>query len=241
MRSAQVEPLTAKANPSTQPPHYLTPPPPLEQNPSVSPQEPRPKETVWARLFRGPRSYPMIVAAAAAVTGLVVAAVAGLASGGDSLGKHTAVVVATQAITPGEPIDASNTEVRKYPALTLPEGSVSALGGGEVASAGIFPGDVVTTARLGGLQIGNRTEVAIPAQTALPSLEPGDLVDVLVTLEVANGLGNPNQATLVVATDALVTHTADTAVTIAVTSQELLPVASAVIHGSITLALVERR
>ncbi len=197
--------------------------------------------TLRTRLMSSRRSYAVVVAAAAAVTGLIVAAVAGLASGGSSLGKSTAVVVATKAISAGEPLNAVNTEIRKYPLHTLPQDSVAGLTGSEIASAGLYPGDVITTARLGGLQIGNRTEVAIPAHTALPSLEPGDLVDVLVTLPVGNDLGGQTQATLTVATSALVTHTADQAVTIAVTKKELLPVASAVVQGSITLALVERR
>ncbi|MXW41983.1 MAG: hypothetical protein F4Z91_02665 [Acidimicrobiia bacterium] len=199
------------------------------------------KGSVWARIPGGRHSYWMVVAAAAAITGLIVAAVVGLADSGSSLGKRTSVVVATQAIAAGERVDETNTEVRQYPALSLPDGSVAALGGGEVASAGLYVGDVVTTARLGGLQIGDRTEVAIPAHTALPSLTTGDLVDVLVTLAVSDELGSQNGATLIVATAAIVTHTAVDAITIAVTDQELLPVVSAVIQGTITLALVERR
>ncbi|MCY3635360.1 MAG: hypothetical protein OXH23_07130, partial [bacterium] len=67
----------------------------------------------------------------------------------------------------------------------------------------------------------------------------GDLVDVLVTLPIPDDSGIQTQATLTVATTAVVTDTAEHAVTIAVTEQELLPVASAVIQGSITLALVQ--
>lgn len=192
-----------------------------------------------ARLPGGRRSYWLVVAVAAAITGLVVAAIAGLAGGGPSLGELTPVVVATQPIEAGEPLNAENTEARQYPALTLPLDALGALAGDEVASAALHPGDMVTAARLGGLPIGDRTEVAIPAHTALPPLAPGDLVDVLVTLPIPGDGDTQSQATLTVATAAVVTDKAEHAVTIAVTEQELLPVASAVIQGSITLALVQ--
>lgn len=176
---------------------------------------------------------------AAAITGLVVAAIAALAGDDSSLGELTPVIVAIQPIEAGEPLNGKNTEARRYPALTLPTGAVAALIGDEVASGALHPGEVVAEARLGGLPIGDRTEVAIPAHTALPPLAPGDLVDVLVTLPIPDDSGTPAQATLTVATAAVVTDTAEHAVTIAVTEPELLPVASAVIQGSITLALVQ--
>ena len=192
-----------------------------------------------ARLPGGRRSYWLVVAAAAAITGLVVAAIAGLAGDDASLGELTPVIVAIRPIEAGEPLTMDNTEVRRYPALTLPTGAVAAFVGDEVASSALHPGEVVTEARLGGLPIGDRTEVAIPAHTALPPLAPGDLVDVLVTLPIPDDSGIQTQATLTVANAAVVTDTAEHAVTIAVTNEELLPVASAVIQGSITLALVQ--
>ena len=195
--------------------------------------------SLLTRLPGGRRSYWIVVAIAAAITGLVVAAIAGLAGGGPSLGEPTPVIVATRSIEAGEQLSGQNTEARRHPALTLPSGAVAVLVGDEVASAAIHTGEVVTAARLGGLPIGDRTEVAIPAHTALPPLAPGDLVDVLVTLPLPSDGGTQSQATLTVATAAVVTDTAEHAVTIAVTTQELLPVASAVIQGSITLALVQ--
>lgn len=195
--------------------------------------------SILARLPGGRRSYWVVVAAAAGITGLVVAAIAGLASGGPAWGEPTSVVVATQAIEAGQPLNEINTETRRYPALVLPPDSLGALAGDEVASAALHIGDVVTEARLGGLSIGNRTEVAIPAHTALPPLAPGDLVDVLVTLPIFDEGGAQSQATLTVAAAAVVTDTAEHATTIAVTESELLPVASAVIQGSVTLALVQ--
>lgn len=195
--------------------------------------------SLLARLPGGRRSYWLVVAAAAALTGLVVALMATLAGGGPSLGDLTPVVVATAPIEAGQPLSEQNTEARRYPALTLPTDAVAALGGEEVASAALYPGDVVTEARLGGLPIGNRTEVAIPAHTALPPLAPGDLVDVLVTLPITDEGGAQTQATLTVASAAVVTDTAEHAITIAVVESELLPVASAVIQGSVTLALVQ--
>ena len=195
--------------------------------------------SLLARLPGGRRSYWIVVAAAAAVTGLVVAAIAAMAGGGPSLGELTPVIVATQPIEAGDQLSEQNTEARRYPALILPTGAVDALVGDEVASSAIHSGEVVTEARLGGLPIGDRTEVAIPAHTALPPLAPGDLVDVLVTLPLPGDGGTQSQATLTVATAAVVTDTAEHAVTIAVTDQELLPVASAVVQGSVTLALVQ--
>ncbi len=192
-----------------------------------------------ARLPGGRRSYWLVVAVAAGITGLVVAAIAGLAGGGPSLGKLTPVIVATGPIEAGEPLGEQNTEARRYPAQTLPTGAVASLDGDEVASAALHPGEIVTEARLGGLPVGDRTEVAIPAHTALPPLAPGDLVDVLVTLAIDDESGRQTQATLPVAKAAVVTARAEHAVTIAVTDQELLAVASAMIQGSITLALVQ--
>ena len=194
--------------------------------------------SLLARLPGGRRSYWLVVAGAAAITGLVVAAIAGLAGGDSSLGDLTPVVVVTEPIEPGQPVDEHNTEPRRYPVLTLPPNAVGTLSGDEVASATLLPGDMVTTTRLGGLPTGNRTEVAIPAHTALPPLTPSDRVDVLVTLPITDQSGTETQATLTVATAAIVTNKADHAITIAVTEEELLPVASAVIQGSVTLALV---
>lgn len=195
--------------------------------------------SLLSRLPGGRRSYWLVVAVAAAITGLVVAAVAGLAGGGPSLGELTPVIVATRPVEAGEQLSGQNTQARQHPALTLPTGAVAALLGDEVASSAIHTGEVVTEARLGGLPTGDRTEVAIPAHTALPPLAPGDRVDVLVTLPLPGDGSAQAQATLTVATAAVVTNTAEHAVTIAVTEQELLPVASAVIQGSITLALVQ--
>ena len=195
--------------------------------------------SLLARLPGGRRSYWLVVAAAAAITGLVVAAIAGMAGGGPSLGELTPVVVATQTIEAGQLLDEANTETRRYPAQVLPPDTVSALIGDEVASAALHVGDVVTAARLGGIPIGDRTEVAVPAHTAMPPLAAGDRVDVLVTLPVSDESGAQTPATLTVASAAVVTDKAEHAVTIAVTEQELLPVASAVIQGSVTLALVQ--
>ena len=195
--------------------------------------------SLLARLPGGRRRYWLVVAAAAGITGLAVAAIAGMAGGGPSWGEPTPVVVATQAIEAGQPLDAGNTETRRYPAQVLPPDAISALAGDEVASAAFQVGDVVTAARLGGIPIGNRIEVAVPAHTAMPLLAPGDQVDVLVTLPISDESGLQTQATLTVATAAVVTAQAEHAVTIAVTERELLPVASAVIQGSITLALVQ--
>ena len=194
--------------------------------------------SLLARLPGGRRSYWLVVAAAAGITGLAVAAVAGLAGGEPSLGEPTTVVVATQAIEAGQPLDEGNTETRRYPAQVLPPDAILALTGNEVASDALHVGDVVTAARLGGIPIGNRIEVAVPAHTAMPPLAPGDRVDVLVTLPISDESGLQTQATLTVANAAVVTAQAEHAVTIAVTDRELLPVASAVIQGSITLALV---
>ena len=191
-----------------------------------------------SRLPGGRRSYWLVVAAAAGITGLAVAAIAGLAGGGPSLGQLTPVVVATQSIESGQPLGDANTETREYPALVLPPDAVSYLTGSEVTSAALHIGDVVTAARLGGIPIGNRIEVAVPAHTAMPPVAAGDQVDVLVTLPISDESGMQTQATLTVATAAVVTDQGEHAVTIAVTDQELLPVASAVIQGSITLALV---
>ena len=195
--------------------------------------------SLLARLPGGRRSYWLVVVAAAGITGLAVAAIAGMAGGGPSLGELTPVIVATRSIEAGEPLTMDNTEARRYPALTLPTGAVAALVGGEVTSAALHPGEVVTAARLGGLPIGDRIEVAVPAHTAMPPLAPGDRVDVLVTLPISDESGFQTQATLTVANAAMVTAQAEHAITIAVTDRELLPVASAVIQGSITLALVQ--
>lgn len=195
--------------------------------------------SLLARLPGGRRSYWLVVAGAAAITGLAVAAVAGMAGGGPSLGELTPVVVATQTIEAGQALDEENTETRRYPALVLPSDAKSALTGNEVASAALHVGDMVTAARLGGIPIGDRIEVAVPAHTAMPPLAPGDRVDVLVTLPISDESGTQTQATLTVANAAVVTARAERAITIAVTDQELLPVASAVIQGSITLALVQ--
>ena len=195
--------------------------------------------SLLARLPGGRRSYWLVVAGAAGITGLAVAAVAGMAGGGPSLGELTPVVVATQTIEAGQPLDEENTETLRYPALVLPPDAKSALTGNEVASAALHVGDMVTAARLGGIPIGDRIEVAVPAHTAMPPLAPGDRVDVLVTLPISDESGAQTQATLTVANAAVVTARAEHAVTIAVTDQELLPVASAVVQGSITLALVQ--
>jgi Flp pilus assembly protein CpaB len=161
----------------------------------------------------------------------------------ESYGARDNVLVVTDPIAPGDSLGPHNVALRPVPSAHVPSGAVTLLPDESVARIDLFPGEVVVESRLAGGGSGlaalvprGSMALAVPAGTALPPLVVGDLVEVIATFAVApQQAGEPSFA---VARSAAVIHVTDQAVTVAVTREEASPVAFALAHGAVTLALV---
>jgi pilus assembly protein CpaB len=126
------------------------------------------------------------------------------------------------------------------PEGVIPPGALSEPPVGRVALVALVPGEVLLDSRVApegltgvaALVPEGWRAVAVPATTvtgAIPVLDIGDRVDVLVTL------GEP--PTVVVADDAVVVDVNDESVTVAVPRDDAPRVAFGVVAGGVTLAL----
>jgi pilus assembly protein CpaB len=159
-------------------------------------------------------------------------------------GESVPVLVATEDLSAGEPLDAGNTRLDHQPAPLVPDGALTGVpDGGRLAEA-VYAGDVIREQRLAPtglsalaarLPSGTRA-MAVPVEPGrVPTLVIGDQVDVLVALSVeAAGEGPPGFA---LATDVVVVDVDDAAVTIAVPVDVAPRLAVAFGAGAVTLAL----
>ncbi len=110
------------------------------------------------------------------------------------------VLVATVEITPGEPLDDTNSEFREYPISVVPQNAVTLPEEyeGLAIKARAFPGDFVTLDKLTKDKAASSaipkgmTVIAIDVDSAMLSgglLSPGDRVDVMVTYQMRTSLG----------------------------------------------------
>lgn len=202
-------------------------------------------------LRRRPRLWWALVAVLALAVGTAVASAVERADAARrAWGTTVPVVVATEAIAPGDALSAAVLAVEKRPAALVPDSALRALPADRVAGAAIAAGEVVVAERLAGeglrgpaalLPPGTRA-VAVPAERGLtPPVAVGDAVDVVVALGGSgeDRGGAPPGFTLVEA--ARVVAVSDEAVTIAVPRADTARVAVALGSGVVTLALLGER
>lgn len=110
------------------------------------------------------------------------------------------VLVATVEITPGEPLDDTNSEFREYPISVVPQNAVTLPEEyeGLAIKSRAFPGDFITLDKLTKDKAASSaiprgmTVIAIDVDSAMLSgglLSPGDRVDVMVTYTMRTSLG----------------------------------------------------
>jgi Flp pilus assembly protein CpaB len=147
-------------------------------------------------------------------------------------GEGQPALVATRSIAVGEPVDATDTEVRTVPVALRPDTALTAVPvAGVPAAAPLSRGEIVTASRVGR---GGRSDVAalLPDGTrgvsvpvtgdALP-LRPGDVVDVVAPDAVVSG--------------ALVVRVGDGVAVVAVPVSDAAGIARAVADGPVPLML----
>lgn len=111
------------------------------------------------------------------------------------------VLVSTVEITPGEPLDETNSEFREYPISVVPQNAVTLPEEyeGLAIKSRAFPGDFVTLDKLTKDKAASSaipkgmTVIAIDVDSAMLSgglLSPGDRVDVMVTYSMRTSLGS---------------------------------------------------
>ena len=111
------------------------------------------------------------------------------------------VLVATVEITPGEPLDETNSEFREFPISVVPQNAVTLPEefDGLAIKSRAFPGDPITLDKLTKDKAASSaipkgmTVIAIDVDSAMLSgglLSPGDRVDVMVTYDMRTSLGS---------------------------------------------------
>lgn len=195
-------------------------------------------------LGRRPSLFWAAAVALSAVTGLTVARLlADAQQGAARWGALRPTLVATTDLLPGSVLGPGDAELRQLPAALVPATSLDHPADGQTVAAPIYPGEPVVSERLAPaglspvaatLPPGTRG-VAVPGGVAVPPLEVGDLVDVLVTFAPDTvGDGEP---TFPVARSAVVVDVGDEAVTLGVSEEEASRVAFALTAGVVTLTL----
>ena len=213
-------------------------PPTAAHRPSLARRLPRRVRVVLATR---PLAYWSLTALVAAGLGATLYGVAASAAATRAqFGTLVPAVVASRAITPGEALDAGNTEVRSLPAALVASGTLTSLPAGAVASAAIASGEPISPLRVGrggdgpvaALLPEGTLGISVPVDEGGLPLRTGDRVDVVAA--VAAGGGGEART---VASGALVVHVGTKAVVVAVTVAEAPPVAQALADGAVVLAL----
>lgn len=189
-----------------------------------------------------PSRRTVAVAALALVCASVVWRITSHASAtAAALGTTTEVWVAETAVAAGDVIDAEDVVATERPQAFVPPRAVRDDPVGLTARQTIAEGEVVVADRVAehgdgaaALVPAGWRGVAVPTYEARPPVQPGSLVDVVVTVDPAFGDGGG----LLVA-DAVVVHVDDAGdtVTVAVPSDDVAALAAAQIAGVVTLAL----
>lgn len=211
------------------------------------PSLPRPPVGGRPRGLRRPRRpLPFWLAAVvlAASTGLVVARLVGHASAEAARwGEVRPTAIATADLEAGATIVPGDIVIEHRPTALVPDGALDGPAEGRVVTATVHRGEPVLAARLAPAGL-SPTAAVLPAGTvgiavptgpgALP-LQPGDVVEVLVTVDPTTAGDEP--PTFPVARSAVVVHVGEEAVTLAVERGDADRVAFAVTAGVVTLAL----
>lgn len=194
--------------------------------------------------LRRPLPFWLIALSVATLTTLLVSGLVGrVDSAAARWGDLRPVVVATSDIAAGDEIAPGDVTVEERPAALLPDDAVDEVPVGRRASADIAAGEPIVatrvapggTGRLAALLPPRTRGLAVPLDRARIAVEVGDVVDLLATFDpTLAGDGDP---TFTVAAGARVIAVEEEAVTVAVAEREAAPVAFALAHGVVTIAL----
>lgn len=212
---------------------------------SVATSLPRPSpRPTRPRLERRPSLFWLATLVVASLTGLTVARLLGHAQAAAARwGSMRPTLVATVDLAPGAVVGAVDTALERRPAALVPRGALDGPAEGQTVAEPILAGEAVVAERLApaglsplaaALPPGGRG-VAVPTGAGTPPLQPGDVVDVLVTFDPDTvGDGEP---TFPVARSATVVSAGDDAVTLAVSQEEASRVAFALTAGVVVVVL----
>jgi Flp pilus assembly protein CpaB len=160
-------------------------------------------------------------------------------------GSDRAVAVAARHLDAGTTVAEDDVRVERWPAGVVPAGALDGAPNGRVVVQPVEPGEALLAARLAPdglhglaarLPPGWRA-FAVPSGQGALRLEPGDVVDVLATLEPAAAGGTGDEPTRLIAAGAEVLAVDDQSVTVAVPETSSTDMAFALASATITLAL----
>jgi Flp pilus assembly protein CpaB len=200
------------------------------------------------RLRHRPALRWLVVLGLAAVAGLFTARMVDAARATRARwGTGRPVVVMVDPVAAGNEIEADDVEVRSLPPAALPRSALSEPPVGRVATADLYPGEVLVEGRVAPegrtgaaalLPTGTRA-LAVPTGPGTPPLRVGDTVDLLATYDplLFDPTATPANADGMVVSGALVIDVSEGAVTVAVDPDDAPDVALALAQGAVTLAL----
>jgi Flp pilus assembly protein CpaB len=200
------------------------------------------------RLRHRPAVRWLVVFGLAALAGLFTARTVDAARATrDRWGTGRAVVVMVERVSAGQPIETDDVEIRSLPPAALPPTAVADPPIGRVATADLYPGEVVVEQRVAPegrvgaaalLPAGTRA-LAVPTGPGTPPLRVGDTVDLLASYDplLFDPAATPASADGMVVSGALVIDVSEGAVTVAVDPDDAPDVAFALAQGAVTLAL----
>lgn len=212
-----------------------------------APSLPRPPlrgSTRALRLPRRPAPFWLAAVALATLTGLTVARLIGNASAEAARwGDVRPTAVATVDLEAGATVGPGDVAIEHRPAALVPAGALDGPVEGRVVAATVHRGEPVLAARLAPAGLSPTAAVlppgtvgiAVPTGPGALPLQPGDVVEVLVTVDPTTA--GDEQPTFPVARSAVVVHVGDEAVTLAVDRDDADRVAFAVTAGVVTLVL----
>lgn len=196
------------------------------------------------RLPRRPAPFWLAAVVLATLTGLGVARLVGQASAEAARwGEVRPTAIATVDLEPGATVGPGDVVVEHRPAALVPAGALDGPVEGRVVAAAVHRGEPVLAARLAPAGLSPTAAVlppgtvgiAVPTGPGALPLEPGDVVEVLVTVDP--GTAGDQQPTFPVARSAVVVHVGEEAATLAVDRDDAERVAFAVTTDVVTLAL----
>lgn len=205
----------------------------------------RPRRRVATALRRQPLVFWFLAILAALSTYVFVdASLEAAAEGADSYGNLVPIAVATVDLQPGHVVASSDVEVVSLPSRLVPHSAVGEAPHGRSVRHPIVAGEAVVSGRLapdGAVGIAamldpDERAVAIPLPQHRVSLQVGQLVDVLATVDPDASRGRA--PTSVVAASATVVAVDDGGVTVAASADDTARIATALSYAVVSVALV---
>lgn len=204
----------------------------------------RPKRRLLAKLSGQPLFFWSFAIIAGALTfWSITASIKSTREAAEAYGHLVPVVVATRNLEPGELIGPSTVEVSRLPGSLVPPGALNEIPIGQAVRSFIAAGEAVVTERLAPLGVHgmaaslypDERAIAVPTERNRLRFEVGMNVDVLQTLDPFSvGAGT---ATSVLVEAARVIAVEESAITVAVPTNRVNRVATALASAVVTLVI----